>query len=151
MGLAAALVVALLCFLTARGCRRRSASLNAAYSPHAHTRTPKRTPPKTPPKVPGNVRARLIDVFGGIYRSDAGAVVDALTELGVIKPTGDALSLRRAISYFIANLQRATSRDETVRAFLGRPFVCLCVCVRVRVPVGVCVGPPSLQGARSPS
>ena len=32
-------------------------------------------------KVPGDVRGRLIDVLGGIYRSDAGAVVDALVAL----------------------------------------------------------------------
>lgn len=38
----------------------------------------------------------------------------ALVELGVITPTGDMLSVRRAISYFIENIQRQTERQETV-------------------------------------
>jgi len=39
--------------------------------------------------IPGNVKDNLLEVFYGIYRRDTGQVVDALTELGVIRATGD--------------------------------------------------------------
>jgi hypothetical protein len=35
-------------------------------------------------------------------------------ELGVIKPTGDSLSIRRAINYFLENLAAQTQRQETI-------------------------------------
>jgi len=41
-------------------------------------------------------------------------VVRALVELGVIKPQGDMLSVRRAINYFIENIKRQTERQETI-------------------------------------
>ncbi|KAF8066232.1 ABC1K7 [Scenedesmus sp. PABB004] len=66
--------------------------------------------------IPGNVRERLLDVFYGIYKKDAGGVVRALVELGVITPTGDMLSVRRAIAYFIDNITRQTERQETIAA-----------------------------------
>jgi hypothetical protein len=45
--------------------------------------------------------------------------VDALTELGVIRATGDRLSVRRAIAYFLDNLTRQLEREETLG--VGRP------------------------------
>lgn len=72
-------------------------------------------------RIPGNVRTRLLDVFYGIYRADASQVITALVELGVITPTGDSLSIRRAINYFISNIQRQTQRDETIQ-------VCMTTC-----------------------
>jgi hypothetical protein len=41
-------------------------------------------------------------------------VIRALVELGVIKPQGDMLSIRRAINYFIENIKRQTERQETI-------------------------------------
>jgi hypothetical protein len=35
-------------------------------------------------------------------------------ELGVMKPTGDSLSIRRAIDYFLENLAAQTERQETI-------------------------------------
>lgn len=63
-----------------------------------------------------DVRERLLDVFYGIYRQDGSGVVRALVELGVIKPQGDMLSIRRAINYFIENIKRQTERQETIGA-----------------------------------
>lgn len=47
-------------------------------------------------------------------RQDGNGVVRALVELGVIKPQGDMLSVRRAINYFIENIKRQTERQETI-------------------------------------
>lgn len=47
-------------------------------------------------------------------RQDGSGVVRALVELGVIKPQGDMLSIRRAINYFIENIKRQTERQETI-------------------------------------
>lgn len=47
-------------------------------------------------------------------RKDTNGVIRALVELGVITPTGDMLSIRRAISYFLDNITRQTERQETV-------------------------------------
>ena len=44
----------------------------------------------------------------------------ALTDLGVIRATGDTLSLRRSIGFFIDNLARQTERQETI-ANIGKP------------------------------
>lgn len=66
--------------------------------------------------IPGNVKDNLLEVFYGIYRKDTGQVVDALTELGVIRATGDRLSVRRAIAFFLDNLQRQLEREETLGA-----------------------------------
>jgi hypothetical protein len=41
-------------------------------------------------------------------------VIRALVELGVIKPQGDMLSIRRAINYFVENIKRQTERQETI-------------------------------------
>jgi hypothetical protein len=41
-------------------------------------------------------------------------VLSVLVALGVIKPTGDMQSIRRAIGYFLENLARQTERQETI-------------------------------------
>lgn len=41
-------------------------------------------------------------------------MIRALVELGVIKPQGDMLSIRRAINYFVENIKRQTERQETI-------------------------------------
>ncbi len=51
-------------------------------------------------------RGSLLDVFYGVYRRDAEAVIAALIDLGIIVPTADAVSLRRAISFSLDNLLR---------------------------------------------
>eukprot|EP00878_Enallax_costatus_P028806 GHUV01031151.1.p1 GENE.GHUV01031151.1~~GHUV01031151.1.p1 ORF type:complete len:164 (+),score=44.37 GHUV01031151.1:50-493(+) len=61
-----------------------------------------------------NVRERLLDLFYGIYKKDTSSVIRTLVELGIIKPTGDMLSVRRAISYFLDNLARQTERQEAI-------------------------------------
>ena len=67
-----------------------------------------------------DVRERLMDVFYGIYRKDSSQVIRNLIELGVIKPTGDSLSIRRAINYFLENLTRQTERQETIQVCAKR-------------------------------
>jgi hypothetical protein len=47
-------------------------------------------------------------------RKDTNGVIRALVELGVITPTGDMLSIRRAIGYFLENITRQTERQETI-------------------------------------
>ncbi|GAX86017.1 hypothetical protein CEUSTIGMA_g13432.t1 [Chlamydomonas eustigma] len=61
-----------------------------------------------------NIREKLLEVFYGIYRKDANQVIRALTDLQVIRASGDQLSLRRSIAFFIDNLARQTERQETI-------------------------------------
>lgn len=56
--------------------------------------------------------ARLLAIC--ICRKDTSSVIRTLVELGIIKPTGDMLSVRRAISYFLENLARQTERQEAI-------------------------------------
>lgn len=59
-------------------------------------------------------------------------MVNALTELKIIVSTGDDLSLRRAISYFLNNIAKQTQEQETIAAIgedmfavaLDQPFRC---------------------------
>ncbi|GBF95524.1 hypothetical protein Rsub_07874 [Raphidocelis subcapitata] len=68
-----------------------------------------------PPGALPEIRALMLERLGR-HRKDTGQVVDALTTLGVIRATGDRLSVRRAISFFLENLQRQLEREETVGA-----------------------------------
>lgn len=51
-------------------------------------------------------RGSLLELFYGVYRRDADAVIAALIDLGIIVPTADAISLRRAITFSLDNLLR---------------------------------------------
>ena len=51
-------------------------------------------------------RGSLLALFYGVYRRDAEAVIAALIDLGIIVPTADAVSLRRAIAFSLDNLLR---------------------------------------------
>ena len=51
-------------------------------------------------------RGSLLELFYGVYRRDADAVIAALINLGIIVPTADAISLRRAITFSLDNLLR---------------------------------------------
>ena len=55
------------------------------------------------------VRERLLDIFYGVYKKDADAVLKALVDLNIIVTTGDTLSLKRAISYFLENISKQVS------------------------------------------
>ena len=55
------------------------------------------------------VRERLLDIFYGVYKKDADAVLQALVDLNIIVTTGDTLSLKRAISYFLDNIAKQVS------------------------------------------
>jgi len=80
-----------------------------------------------------NVREKLLDVFYGIYKKDSSQVIRSLTELGVIKPTGDMLTLKRSINYFIENLARQTERQETISA-IGEDLFAIAVDQPFRFP-----------------
>jgi predicted unusual protein kinase regulating ubiquinone biosynthesis (AarF/ABC1/UbiB family) len=64
--------------------------------------------------VPSDVRERMLDLFSAISRSDADGTVAALVELGVLRPTGDAMSVKRAVAYFIKNLRADLSGEAAV-------------------------------------
>ncbi len=53
--------------------------------------------------------------------------------LQVIKPTGDLLSLRRAIGFFIDNLSRQTERQETI-ARIGEDLFAIATDQPFRLP-----------------
>ncbi|PNW79848.1 hypothetical protein CHLRE_08g369150v5 [Chlamydomonas reinhardtii] len=84
-------------------------------------------------EIGGDVRERLLDVFYGIYRKEPDQVLKALVDLKVIKPTGDTLSVRRAINFFIENLARQTERQETI-ANIGEDLFAIAVDQPFRFP-----------------
>ena len=51
----------------------------------------------------------MCDAAMGLYRRDPDTVLTALTELGIIVPTADAVSLRRAIAFGLNNLLNKVS------------------------------------------
>ena len=57
-------------------------------------------------------RGSLSELFYGVYRRDADAVIAALIDLGIIVPTADAVSPRRAISFSLDNLLRKVSSHD---------------------------------------
>ena len=61
-------------------------------------------------------KGRLMDMFYAVYKQDADAVVACLQDLGIIVPTGDIMPLKRAISYFLENINRQAERQETLSA-----------------------------------
>lgn len=67
---------------------------------------------------------RLMDMFYAVYRQDADAVISCLQDLGIIVPTGDIMPLRRAIAYFLENINRQAERQETLSA-IGDLCICL--------------------------
>ena len=42
-------------------------------------------------------------------------MLDALIALEIVKPTGDLLSVRRSVSYFLDTFTKQTQREETIR------------------------------------
>ncbi len=74
-----------------------------------------------------NTRELLLDTFYGLYRKDVDAVVASLTQLGIIVPTsGDTVSVRKALGFFIENINREVKEKEAVKVCV---FVCLCLCL----------------------
>mmetsp|Transcript_3563 Transcript_3563/g.6753 ORF Transcript_3563/g.6753 Transcript_3563/m.6753 type:complete len:638 (+) Transcript_3563:2598-4511(+) len=75
-------------------------------------------------------RKRLIELLGGVVRKDADAVMNMLFELGALERVSDPSPIRRAIQYFLDNLQSRPMREQTVTAIgddlydiaYGKPF-----------------------------
>lgn len=83
--------------------------------------------------VPG-IKTKLVAMFQAIYKKDANEVLKILTELEVIKSLGgDQLSLRRAITFFLDNLTRATDRGETI-ANIGEDLFSIAIDQPFRFP-----------------
>ena len=59
---------------------------------------------------------RLLQLFYAIAQQDADAVIQSLTDLKIIIPTSDTLSLRRAIVYFLQNINKQAQQQETLSA-----------------------------------
>lgn len=59
---------------------------------------------------------RLLQLFYAIAQQDADAVIKSLTDLGIIVPTSDTLSLKRAISFFLDNVNKQAQKEETLSA-----------------------------------
>ena len=79
---------------------------------------------------------RLMDMFYAVYRQDADAVISCLQDLGIIVPTGDIMPLRRAIAYFLENINRQAERQETLSA-IGDSHICQSCCVCWLFPVHI--------------
>lgn len=84
-------------------------------------------------RIVPDIRERLLELFYGIYRKDANQVIRALTELKIIKPTGDLLSVRRALAYFIDNITAQAERQETISA-IGEDLFAIAVDQPFRFP-----------------
>lgn len=59
---------------------------------------------------------RLLQLFYAVAQQDADGVITSLTDLKVIVPTTDTLSLKRAIVFFLDNINRQAERQETLSA-----------------------------------
>lgn len=73
-------------------------------------------------EIAAATKDRLMDMFYAVYRQDADAVIACLQDLGIIVPTGDVMPLRRAIAYFLENINRQAERQETLSA-IGTVFL----------------------------
>ena len=62
------------------------------------------------------IRERLLDIFYGVYRKDVDQVTRALVDLEIIKAKSDQVSIKRAIRFFIDNLNQQAERNETLAA-----------------------------------
>lgn len=62
-------------------------------------------------------RELLLDLFYGIARKDVDTVLRNLIALGIVAPTtGDTLSIKRALAFFVDNIGRQAEQQETVAA-----------------------------------
>ncbi len=57
---------------------------------------------------------KLMDMFTGIAGRNADQVVSALTELGVIAPTGDSAPIRRSIQYLLDNVLEKSVETQSI-------------------------------------
>eukprot|EP01024_Parvocaulis_polyphysoides_P008828 TRINITY_DN12649_c1_g2_i2.p1 TRINITY_DN12649_c1_g2~~TRINITY_DN12649_c1_g2_i2.p1 ORF type:complete len:278 (+),score=57.16 TRINITY_DN12649_c1_g2_i2:81-836(+) len=64
--------------------------------------------------IPG-LKQNILEVCFGIYTKDVQRMIDAMIRMEVVKPIGDQLALKRALSYFVNNIQRQTEANETLQ------------------------------------
>ena len=62
-------------------------------------------------------RELLLELFYAVAKKDVDTVLRNLISLGIIAPTsGDTMSIRRALAYFVDNIGRQAEQQETVSA-----------------------------------
>lgn len=65
-------------------------------------------------RLGARVKEGLIDVLLGVVEKDGDAVMNALIDLGALVAPPDPVPVRRAIQYFLDNLQARPTREQTV-------------------------------------
>eukprot|EP01023_Acetabularia_acetabulum_P067279 TRINITY_DN9241_c0_g2_i1.p1 TRINITY_DN9241_c0_g2~~TRINITY_DN9241_c0_g2_i1.p1 ORF type:complete len:682 (-),score=97.28 TRINITY_DN9241_c0_g2_i1:1709-3754(-) len=65
-------------------------------------------------EIKSGTRQNILEVCFGIYSKDVDRIIDALIRMEVVKPTGDKLSLKRTLTFFVNNIQRQTEQEETL-------------------------------------
>lgn len=78
-------------------------------------------------------RERLLDTFYAFYRRDANALLEALTELGILAAGSDQLAVRRALTFFMDNLSQEVQRGEAV-ATIGEDLFAIALDQPFRFP-----------------
>lgn len=59
-------------------------------------------------------RDRLVELFSAIARKDADSALSCLIDLEIIVPTGDRGSLKKALAFFLDNINKQVERNDAV-------------------------------------
>lgn len=79
-------------------------------------------------------RDRLLQMFYAVYEKDAKKVIQSLTDLGALQPTGDMTSVRRSIQFFLDNLLNQRPDQEATLSAIGEDLFSIAVDQPFRFP-----------------
>lgn len=79
-------------------------------------------------------RDKLSDLFFAAYEKDAKKVMQSLVELGALQPTGDMLSVRRSVQYFLDNLLNNRLNQQQALSAIGEDLFAIATDQPFRFP-----------------
>ncbi|CBI28458.3 unnamed protein product, partial [Vitis vinifera] len=77
---------------------------------------------------------RLLELFYAIYEKDAKKVMQSLTDLEALQPTGDLSSVRRSVQFFLDNLLSQTPDQPQTLAAIGEDLFAIATDQPIRFP-----------------
>lgn len=79
-------------------------------------------------------REKLLEMFYAVYEKDAKKVIQALVDLGALKPTGDMASVRRSIQFFLNNLMNQRPDEASTVSAIGEDLFAIALDQPFRFP-----------------
>ncbi|CAA0837048.1 Protein kinase superfamily protein [Striga hermonthica] len=79
-------------------------------------------------------RDRLLELFYAVYEKDAKKVMQSLVDLGALKPTGDMLSVRRSVQFFLDNLLTEGQKQQQTFTAIGEDLFAIAMDQPFRFP-----------------